>query len=573
MYETKPWLKFYGPVPRSIDYPRVTMYEALMKTVARCPEAVAWDFFGTTCTYRQFGEQIRQCADALAALGLKAGDRITISMPTSPQGIICFYAANKLGAVSSMIHPLSPAKEIEFYLNKSKSRFALTLDAFYGKFKEVQSRTDLQTLILARIPDYLGLGMRIGFYLTKGRKIPPVPQDPLVRWWQNLMQGAYPETPPAAMDTDEMAVILYSGGTTGSPKGIMLSNMNFISEGMQVAAWGDLGAEGSSILAILPIFHGFGLGVCINAVFMGGGKSILVPQFTPETVAQLIKTKKPTFVVGVPTLFEALNRNPLFQKADLSCLKGAFSGADQLPRPVKEKFEQIVRRQGGAVQLREGYGLTEAVTGIMAMPMTEYREGSVGVVFPDMLAKIVRQGTMEEAPAGEIGEICLHGPAVMLGYLEMPEETAETLKTHPDGRLWLHTGDLATMDEDGFVYFKLRLKRMIKSSGMNVYPAQVEDVFYKHEAVLECCVIGVPDEIQVERVKAFVVLKDPAKEGPEMEQALILHSREHLIKWSCPREIEFRRSLPKTLVGKVAYNALEVEEKARLQAAGKYSGE
>ncbi|PKN60252.1 MAG: AMP-dependent synthetase [Deltaproteobacteria bacterium HGW-Deltaproteobacteria-11] len=572
MYETKPWLKFYGPVPASIDYPRVTMYEALMQTVARCPEAVAWDFFGTTCTYRQFGEMIRQCANALAALGLKAGDRITISMPTSPQGIICFYAANKLGAVSSMIHPLSPAKEIEFYLNKSKSRFALTLNAFYGKFKEVQPNTDLQTLILSSIPDYLGLGMRIGFYLTKGRKIPPVPQDPLVRWWHDLMQGAYPEAPPAAMDTDEMAVILYSGGTTGSPKGIMLSNMNFISEGMQVAAWGDLGADGS-ILAILPIFHGFGLGVCVNAVFMGGGKSILVPQFTPETVANLIKTKKPTFVVGVPTLFEALNRNPLFQKADLSCLKGAFSGADQLPRPVKEKFEQIVRRQGGSVQLREGYGLTEAVTAIMAMPMTEYREGSVGVVFPDMLAKIVKQGTMEEAPACEIGEICLHGPAVMLGYLEMPGETAEILKTHPDGRLWLHTGDLATMDEDGFVYFKLRLKRMIKSSSMNVYPAQVEDVLYKHEAVLECCVIGVPDEIQVERVKAFVVLKDPAREGPEMEQALIQHTREHLIKWSCPREIEFRRSLPKTLVGKVAYNVLEVEEKARLKAAGKYTGE
>ena len=386
------------------------------------------------------------------------------------------------------------------------------------------------------------------------------------------MKGAYPEASKAPMDTDEMAVILYSGGTTGTPKGIMLSNRNFISEGMQVAAWGDLGS-GGSMLAILPIFHGFGLGVCINAVFMGGGKSILVPQFTPETVAKLIKTKKPTFVVGVPTLFDALNRNPLFQKADLSCLKGAFSGADQLPRTVKEKFEQIVRRQGGTVQLREGYGLTEAVTGIMAMPMTEYREGSVGIVFPDMLVKIVKQGTMEEAPAGEIGEICLQGPAVMLGYLEMPEETAETLKTHPDGKVWLHTGDLATMDEDGFVYFKLRLKRMIKSSGMNVYPAQVEDVLYQHEAVRECCVIGVPDEVQMERVKAFVVLKDPGREGPEMEQELIRHSREHLIKWSCPREIEFRKALPMTLVGKVAFSCLEEEEKARLRAAGLYAGE
>jgi len=327
MYEKKPWLKFYGPVPESIDYPRVTLYEALMRTVARCPDDVAWDFFGTTRTYRRFGDEIRQCANAPAALGLKAGDRITISMPTSPQGIICFYAANKLGAVASMIHPLSTAREIEFYLNKSKSRFAITLDAFYGKFKEVQTATGLQTLILARIPDYLDWVKRIGFNLTKGRKIPAVPDDPLVRWWQELMKGSYPEAPQAKMDTEALAVILYSGGTTGTPKGIMLSNMNFISEGMQVAAWGDLGG-GGSMLAILPIFHGFGLGVCVNAVFMGGGKSILVPQFTPETVAGLIKAKKPTFVVGVPTLFEALNRNPLFQKADLSCLKGAFSGAD-----------------------------------------------------------------------------------------------------------------------------------------------------------------------------------------------------------------------------------------------------
>ena len=208
MYEKKPWLKFYGDVPEHIDYPRVTMYEALMQTVARCPDVIAYDFFGTTSTYRQFGEEIDRCADALASLGMKKGDRITISMPTCPQGIIAFYAANKLGAVASMIHPLSPAKEIEFYLNTAKSRFALTLDAFYGKFKEVQAKTGLKTLILARIPDYLPLVKKIGFNLTKGRKIPPVPADPLVRWWGDLMKGSYPKAPKAEMDTDEMAVIL-----------------------------------------------------------------------------------------------------------------------------------------------------------------------------------------------------------------------------------------------------------------------------------------------------------------------------------------------------------------------------
>ena len=571
MREKKPWLKFYGDIPESIDYPRVTLYEAVMRTVARCPEAVAYDFLGYTSTYRQFGKEIDRCADALASLGMKKGDRITISMPTTPQGIICFYAANKLGAVASMIHPLSTPKEIEFYLNLSRSRFALTLDAFYGKFAEVRERTPLEILILARIPDYLSGIKKIGFHLTKGRKILKVPEDPMVRWWNDLMKGSYPPAPRAETGTDELAVILYSGGTTGVPKGIMLSNMNFISEGMQVSAVGKLSEE-DALLAILPTFHGFGLGVCVNACFMGGAKSILVPQFTPETVATLIKTKRPTFVIGVPTLFDALSRNPEFQKTDLSCLKATFSGADTLPKTVKERFEEIVKKQGGNCQLLEGYGLTEAVTAIMVTPFDEYREGGVGVPFPDMHAKIVKLGTTEEAPAGEEGEICLHGPAVMLGYLDHPEETAETLKTHPDGKVWLHTGDIGTMDDDGFFYFKLRLKRMIKSSGMNVYPAQVEEVLYRHPDVREVCIIGVPDESQVQRVKGFVVLKDAAKAGPEMEKELVAYCQEHLIKWSCPREIEFRESLPKTLVGKIAFNVLEQEEISKLKKGGKYAG-
>jgi long-chain acyl-CoA synthetase len=492
-------------------------------------------------------------------------------MPTSPQGIICFYAANKLGAVSSMIHPLSTTNEIEFYLNVSKSRFVLTLDAFYSKFKDLKETTPLETLILARIPDYLGTLKRIGFNLTKGRKIPKVPQDSMVKWWAGLMSGSYPQAPQAQMDTDELAVILYSGGTTGVPKGIMLSNMNFISEGMQVSEWGKL-SDADSILAILPIFHGFGLGVCVNACFMGGGKSILVPQFTPETVAQIISSKKPSFVIGIPTLFDALSRHPKMHKTNLSCLRATFSGADSLPRAVKERFEEMVKKQGGNVQLLEGYGLTEAVTAIMAMPIGHYREGSIGLPFPDMLAKIVRLDTTEEVPCGEEGEICVSGPAVMMGYLDQPEETAETLKRHSDGKIWLHTGDIGTMDEDGFFYFKLRQKRMIKSSGMNVYPAQVEDILYRHPDVQEACIIGVPDQAQVQLVKGIVVLKNPAKAGTQMEKILIDYCREHLIKWSCPRTIEFRDSLPKTLVGKIAFNKLEEEEIAKLKAAGKYSG-
>ncbi len=567
MAENKPWLKFYGNVPHSIDYPRVTMYEALMQTVEQYPDRIAYDFFDYTSTYRQFGRDIDLCANALASLGLKKGDRITISMPTSPQGIICFYAANKLGVVASMIHPLSTPAEIAYYLNVSNSRVALTLDMFHNSFKNLPEKTPLELLILTEIFDQLTREQPMA-------EKPPVTDGPAVRWWKALMTAKHPEAPKAAMQTDEMAVILYSGGTTGFPKGIMLSNYNFISEGLMVANWGGgvLMAEESSVLAILPIFHGFGLGICCNAAFMGGSKSILVPQFTPEIVADLIKKKRPSLLVGVPTLYDALTKNEVFQNTDLSCLKNTSCGADSLPRQVKDRFEEVVKRQGGDIQLVEGYGLTEAVTGIMSTPIDGYRENSVGIPFPDMLAKVVKIGTIEEVPIGQEGELCVSGPAVMLGYLEQPEETARVLQKHADGRIWLHTGDIFTEDADGYFYFKLRLKRMIKSSGMNVYPVQVEAVLQQHPDVSAACVIGVPDEQQVERVKAVVVLKDPAKAGPEMEKALIEHCRKNLIKWSCPREMEFRAALPLTKVGKIAYTVLEQEEIAKLKKEGKYTG-
>ncbi len=484
-------------------------------------------------------------------------------MPTSPQGLIAFYAANKLGAVPAMIHPLSTGPEIEHYLQASRARVALTLDAFYDRFAALPA---VETLVLARIPDYLPPLKRLGFWLTKGRKIGKVPADPRVRWWRDLMTAAHPPAPPAAVAPDDPAAILFSGGTTGEPKGILLSNRNLICEGLQTAAWGDL-REGQSILAILPIFHGFGLSVCVNASLMAGGTSILVPTFTPETVAQLVRRKRPNILVGVPTLFDALSRDPSLARADLSCLRATFSGADTLPRPVKERFEALVARRGGRVRLLEGYGLTEAVTAIMAQPLDEYREGSIGIPFPDMLAKICRTGTSEELPPGEEGEICLAGPAVMLGYLDDPDATRETLRVHDDGRTWLHTGDLGRMDEDGFFYFTVRLKRVIKSSGFNVYPAQVERVLLEHPLVAQACVAGVPDASQGQRVKAWVVPKDPERATPALEQELIELCRSRLIKWSCPREVAFRQDLPLTRVGKIDARRL-VEEHLAEAARG-----
>ncbi len=572
MNPQKPWLNFYGDVPHSIDYPKVSMYEAVRETALKNKKAVAYDFLGYISNYEDFIGEVDKFADALASIGLKKGDRVTISMPTSPQGIICFYAVNKLGAVASMIHPLSTVIEIESYVNVSKSRFALTIDAFYDKFRQVMDKTALEATILTRIPDYLTPVKKIGFKLTKGRLIKKVPYDKRVIWWKDLMKGKYPAAEKAKVDTNDLAVILYSGGTTGKPKGIMLSNYNFIAEGLQCANWVGLDHR-DSILAILPIFHGFGLGVCINAALVAGGKTILVPMFTPEDVAKLIKNKKPSFVVGVPTLYEALNNHAGFQKTDLSCLKACFSGADSLPKVVKEKFEQVVASNGGNIKLLEGYGLTESVTAIMATPVNSYKPGTIGVPFPDMDARIVKIGTTEELPVGEEGEICIHGPAVMLGYLDQPEETAKTLIKHSDGKIWLHTGDIGYMDPDGFFFFKLRHKRMIKSSGMNVYPAQVEEVLYSHPDVKQVCVIGVPDIDQVEKVKAFVVLNDNCGCSPDKAEEIIQHSRKTLIKWSCPREVEFRTELPLTLVGKVAFKELENQEIARLKLEGKYTGD
>jgi long-chain acyl-CoA synthetase len=555
MTDTRPWHRFYGRVPVSLDYPEVTLYQALAATARRVPDAIAWDFFGTRSTYAALLADVDRCAAGLAARGLKPGDRLLVSMPTSPPGVIAFYAAIRMGAVPAMIHPLSTAPEITHYLDESGARTALTLDAFYGPLAAARPKAPLETIVLARIADDLPLLKKVGFWLTKGRKIPKVPADPRVRWWRDLMAAGSAPAPDSSARTDDVAAILFSGGTTGLPKGILLSHRNFIAEGKAASAWCSMG-ERDAILAALPIFHGFGLGVCVNAAFMAGGKSILVPQFSPAIVAERLRKDRPNVVVGVPTLFDALTRDDSLDTVDLSCLTACYSGADTLPREVKERFEKRVADRGGKVRLLEGYGLTEAVSGIMATPIDVYREGSVGVPLPDMLAKICAPDTRDEVPIGEEGEICVSGPAVMLGYLGDAEATARALQVHADGRTWLHTGDLGRQDADGFFYFSVRLKRMIKSSGFNVYPAQVESVLRQHPAVADACVVGVPDPVQVERVAAYVVPREASLGGPDLEKALIAHCRERLIKWSCPREVAFLDALPLTNVGKVDYRAL-----------------
>jgi len=554
-YASRPWLAHYGPIPHHLGPAEPTLYASVAAIIKRLPKAPAFDFLDHRGSYHELGEAIDRCAGALRVLGLGPGDRILIAAPTCPQGVIALYAANRLGAVAAMVHPLSTPDELVHYLDLTGAQHVLTLDALYPKFATLQPRLPLKVIILARINDYLRGLKRVGFALRYGRKIRRVPPDPRVLWWAGLLSEATPAKEAPSGTADDTAAILFSGGTTGRPKGILLSNRNIVTEGMMVTSWVGLG-EGDRVLAILPIFHGFGLAACINATFMAGAEAIMVPTFTPRTVATLIRTKRPNMMAGVPTLFDALSHDPSLRGADLSCLRVTISGADRLPSPVKERFEALVAGGGGKVQLIEGYGLTETVTGVILTPLQESRPGSIGVPLPDMDAIICRPDTTEEVPVGEEGEICLAGPAVMQGYLGDPSTTAEALRVHADGRTWLHTGDLGRMDADGYFYFTCRLKRLIKSSGYNVYPAQVEEILLTHPAVAEAAVIGVPDPVQIERVVGIVVLKEPGAAGKEQERQLIAHCRERLVKWSCPRTIVFVSDLPKTRLGKIDYGAL-----------------
>lgn len=557
--ENKDWYKFYGTIPTSIKYPDGSMYALIRKSIERYPNDIAFDFMDKTATYAEFGRQIDTYACAFYNLGLRPGDVMSIIMPTSPQGIIAFYAINKLGGVASFIHPLSTPSELLHYLSLSQSKFALTLDIFYDKVAEIKDQIPLEKLLVTRISEFMPALKKTAYQLiTLTKRVHPDPHLwalPL----EKLNTTCAENVEAKDFGKDSLAVILYSGGTTGVPKGVMLTNGNIVSEGMQVAVWGKLDHT-DTILAILPIFHGFGLSVCVNAVFVAGGKSILIPKFTVKEVAHLIRKKQPTFLIGVPTLFKALLDEKQFTTADLQSLKAAFSGADTLPRTLKEAFDDTVKRNGGKTALLEGYGLTEAVTAIMAMPTDAYREGSIGVPFPDMDAKIVDPENYKTMPHGDIGEICIHGPAVMKGYLNNPEETASTLKVHDDGKVWLHTGDLGYRDADGYFYFKQRLKRMIKSSGMNVYPSEVENVICEHPDVKFACVIGVEDTHQMSRIKAFVELHNPKLASPEKEKEIIAVAQSKIIKWSCPREVEFLDKLPLTKIGKVNFRALEALE-------------
>ena len=560
-----PWAPFMGDVPMHLDYFEGSLFDAVARSAAERPNAVAFDFMGRSTTYKQLVQDIELCAKSLKTLGIRAGDRVTIAMPNCPQAVMLFYAVNLVGGIANMIHPLSAEKEIEYYLNASHSVTAITLDQFYHKFESIRQNTEIVNIIIASIKDALSKPIKAGYMLTEGRKIQKIPADaPVIRWADFLKLGRacswnY-KVPRAA---DDPAVILYSGGTTGTTKGIVLTNKNFNALGAQIVATNPMFRKGDKMLAAMPIFHGFGLGVCIHSMLYGGGRCILVPRFTAKSYAKLITKYRCNFIAGVPTLYEALLRLPGMEKADLSCLKGVFSGGDSLSVELKKKFDKFLYDHKAVIQVREGYGTTETVTACCLTPVTMAKEGSIGIPFPDTYIKIVKPGTEEELPYGEEGEILLAGPTVMKEYADNPEETAQTLRRHADGLTWVYTGDLGTMDDQGFVYFRGRAKRMIITSGYNVYPAQLENILDAHEKVHMSCVIGVPDPYRMQKVKAFVMLHAGVPASEETKKELLDYCSKHIAKYAMPYDIEFRDELPKTLVGKVAYRVLEEEEEAK----------
>ena len=563
-----PWADHLGGLPLHLDYFEGSMFDAVKKIADQYPDNVAFDFMGSSTTYRRLVQQVEQCAKALKTIGVREGDKVTIAMPNCPQAIFMFYAVNLVGGIANMIHPLSAEKEIEFYLNESESVTAITLDQFYEKFENVRQNTKVVNIVIASVKDELSKPIRAGYMLTEGRKIKKIPDDAPVIMWKDFMRLSkacfYNYAVPRK--GEDPAVILYSGGTTGTTKGIVLTNRNFNALGQQVIATNPMFRVGDKMLAAMPLFHGFGLGVCIHTMLSQGGRCILIPRFTAQSYAKQITKYQCNFIAGVPTLYEALLRLPSMDGADLSCLKGVFSGGDSLSIELKKKFDKFLYDHKAVIQVREGYGTTETVTACCLTPPHMFKEGSIGLPFPDTYIKIVKPGTDEELPYGEEGEILLAGPTVMQEYMNHPEETAQTLRTHADGLTWVYTGDLGVMDNEGFIYFRGRAKRMIITSGYNVYPSQLENILDAHEFVQMSCVIGVPDPYKMQKVKAFVKLSPDVPANEETKQELLNYCRKHIAKYAMPYDIEFREEMPKTLVGKVAYRVLEEEELARIKA-------
>lgn len=567
------WYDFYSERDKNIKFLNDSIYERFKSTYLKYPERVALDYYGNKITFSGFYNLIKDAAKAFKSYGVRKKDVVTLLMPNIPEALIAFYALNKIGAIANMVHPLSGNEEIKDILIKNKSVMLVMYDACFSKVNEFLKDTDVFKVITVGAEESMPLFLRIAYNATEGRKIRKPLGRSLYISWKDFIKRAksYEGKVKVKMRSKDVAVILHSGGTTGIPKGIMLTNGNFNDLASQVCLKlsdlthqerADYTREPGKTLGILPVFHGFGLAVNIHSILSFGYSIILIPRFSAKDFGNLIMKHKPNIIVGVPTLFEAMIDNDMLKDKNLSFLEVAVVGGDSLSSALEKRINNFFSEHGVTNNIIRGYGLTEATAAVIAsFGLGPGESNLIGIPLPGNYVTIVDPTTNLDLKRNEVGEICLVGPSVMKGYMNNKEETQNVLVKHKDGKVWLHTGDLGYMDDSGLIHYSQRLKRMIIVSGYNVYPSQVENVINSYPNVKTSCVIGIPDPYKVEIPKAFIVLEDKNKKEGNFNDNLRKYCLKKLARYAVPHHYEIRDSLPVTPIGKIDFKKLEREEK------------
>ncbi len=551
-YLAKPWLAHYEKgVPEHVEYETVCLPDYLRRSAQRFPNKMALTFQGYTVTFAALDEMVDRLAAGLTDLGVQQGDSVAILLPNVIPCVAAYYAILRIGAVTVMNNPLYSDRELEHQFNDSGAKVLITLDLLGNRMIDLRPKTSIQQIIYTSIGDYLPFPKNLLFPLVgkkKGLAADVKAADNLYKWKHFLAQYA-PTPPQVTLNFDDVAMYQYTGGTTGVSKGVMLTHANLSKQVQHVSAWFPSFGSDEIMLGALPFFHVFGLSTAMNLAIYKGWGHILVPKPQPPQLLEAISKFKPTFAPLVPTMYIGMLEDPDIANADLTSIKGCFSGSAPLPIEVINEFE----KKTGAV-IVEGFGMTESTPVTHINPFKGQRKvGSVGIPISDTVCRIVDlEDGVTDVPVGETGELIVSGPQVMKGYWNRPDATAETIT---DG--WLHTGDIAKMDEEGYFYIVDRKKDMIISGGYNVYPRDIEEVYFEHPKVMEATAIGVPHPKRGEAVKVFIVLKEGQT---ATEEELLEYCQDKLAKYKWPTQIEFRDELPKTNVGKVLKKDLRAME-------------